>query len=675
VAKVYISTSACTVGLWGPKIRVGRGSVLDDSAMEDGRRERLSPARRLLEDILRRQELDRPNGQPIYKYRISQGEFDRGRQILDMSAAFLDRRNAPLCAVFALVTSEWYRREAKSLWRVWSHIGVVPDALTVSERNDVADVGLAWWGQSPKISRFSNRRRREFLLTLALNGGLPSALIVGETGNRVRRFFQGVMEDALSSGALPTYDELMDYAESRAGILPESYRDETIYELTAELIGHLHACRIKLPRGETQANPAGWLDIHDAGWRERLPIHLPEDVAACNRLFNNLLTVEPRARGSGIGLRRYLYRVSSGDWKQGFVALADGQLAFDALANFSEGRFRAYFSGSAGQLMSREFAQLYRSETESNGNFTVTSHSIGRVGLIGPVPFSEAITVNLLRDGKPIPAVCWPGGSPRVSKCVVLRPTEREDRLELLATGSVRSTLPFLFVLTSKDSTVSGHEGGGVNRIWNDDASALWQVEGMAVVETTAGERYRVQSAADTSDDRRLEFEQLFLPDLIFEDTSVVAVEAPLKLRQFDRHGSAAANGSTRIFKSGRPTDGRDEVSGVVTVQWQDDEGFIVDRARLLVLPRNFSLRGQIDNRGARVEWQDLPGWRVDARRRRRRRGDDGQDRTRLAVPLGWHEERLPTNPAHRSGRHVGQGATASNGETDRATGHQWDGP
>lgn len=557
--------------------------------------------------------MDRPNGQPIYRYRISQSEFDRGRQLLDMSATLLDRRNAPLCAIFALVTSEWYRREAKSLWRVWSHIGVVPCGLTVNERNAIADVGLAWWGQSPKISRFSNRRRREFLLTLALNGGLPSSLIVGDTGNRVRRFFEGVMEDALSSGASPTYDELIEYSENRAEVLPESYRDETVYELTAELIGHLHACRIKLPSGETQANPAGWLDVHDAGWRDHLPIHLPEDITACNRLFNNLLTVEPRARGTGIGLKRYLYRVSSGDWKQGFTALADGRLAFDALANFSEGRFRAYFSGSAGQLMSREFAQLYRSETEKNGSFTVTSQSTGRVGLVGPVPFSEAIAVSLLRDGKPIPAVCWPGGSPRVSNCIVLRPTDREDRLELVATGSVRSTLPFLFVLTSEDSTVSGHDGGAVNRIWNDDALALWQIEGMALVETPAAERYRVQSAADTSDDRRLEFEQLFLPDLVFEDTSLVAVEAPLRHRQLGRDVSVGANGTLRILKSGRPVDVRDAVSGFVTIQWQDDEGFIVDRARLLVLPRNFSLRGQIDNGGARVEWQDLPGWRIDA--------------------------------------------------------------
>nr|WP_247750508.1 STY4851/ECs_5259 family protein [Rhizobium sp. 16-449-1b] len=566
-----------------------------------------------MEDILNRNGLDRPNGQPIYRYRITQDEFDRGRELLEKSAALLDRRNAPLCAIFALVTSEWYRREANSLWRVWSHIGVVPSALTVTERNEVADAGLAWWGQSPKISRFSNRRRREFLLTLALNGGLPSALIVGETGNRVRRFFQDVMEDALSSGGLPTEEDLMEFASTRAEILPESYRDETIYELTAELIAHLHLCRSKLPRSETQANPAGWLDAHDIGWRERLPIYLPEDVAACNRLFNNLLSVEPRARGNGIGVRRYLYRTPSGDWKQGFIALADGKLAFDALAGFSEGRFRAYFTGSAGQLMSREFAQLYRSETEKNGSFTVTSQSTGRVGLVGPVAFSETIAVSLFRDGKPIPAVCWPGGSPRVSNCVVLRPTDREDRLEVLATGSVRSTLPLLFVLVSRDSSVLSHESGTISYIWNDDAQSLWQVEGMALIETNSGDRYRIQAASDTSDDRRLDFEQLFLPDLIFEDTSLIAVEAPLRLRQIGRSATADADGSVRILKAGRPVDARDDVVGVATVQWQDSEGFTVDRARLLVLPRQFAIRGEIDKGGARVEWKGLPGWQIDA--------------------------------------------------------------
>ncbi|CAN7386803.1 STY4851/ECs_5259 family protein [Pararhizobium sp. LjRoot235] len=589
------------------------GVVLKGNVLNGERRDRLSPARRLLDDILRRQALDRPNGQAIYRYRISQEEFDRGRTILENFAAMLDPANGPLCAVFAFVTSEWYRREAKSLWRVWSHIGVVPHALTVSDRNDIADAGLKWWGQAPKISRHSSRKRREFLLTLALNGGLPSALIVGETGNRVRRFFQGVMEDALSSAAVPTNDALMDYAESRAEILPDSYRDETIYELTAELIGHLRACKVKLPRDQHQANPAGWLDTHDFGWRERLPIHLPEDVGACNRLFNNLLTVEPRARGNGVGLRRYLYRVPSGDWKQGFIALADGQLAFDALASFSEGRFRAYFSGSAGQLISREFAQLYRSDTDKSGGFTVTSQSTGKVDLVGPVRFSETIAVNLLRDGKPIPAVCWPGGSPRTSNCVVLRPTDREDRLELLATGSVRSTLPFLFALTPQGSTVLAHEGSSVERVWKDSATTLWKIDGMALIETTAGERYRVQSAAETSDDRRLEFEKLFLPDLIFEDTSLVAVEAPLRPRQFGKDGDGGMNGAVRILKSGRPIDRRDDVLGVITVQWHDDEGFIIDRARVLVLPDNFRVGGQIDDGGARVGWSNLAGWKIDA--------------------------------------------------------------
>lgn len=590
------------------------GNVFNRDARENEGRQRVSPARRLLDEILDRWGLDRPDRRPIYRYRISHEEFSRGREILQKYGSLLDPGNQLLCAVFALVTAEWYRREATSLWRVWSHIGVVPDDLAVNERNDIADAGLRWWGQSPKISQQSNRKRREFLLTLAINGGLPSALIVGETGNRVRRFFEGVMEDTLASGAMPDVVDLIRFAENRSDALPESYRDETIYELTAELIGELVACRTKLPRDERQANPAGWLDVHDPDWRERLPIHLPDEASACNRLFNNLLTIEPRARGSAIGLRRQLSRTPSGDWQQGFVVQADGQLAFDALAGYSEGRFRAYFSGGAGHLMSREFAQLYRSETEKNGAFNVTARSIGRPGFIGPVPFTETVGVTLLRDGQSLPAVCWPGGGARVSSCFVLKATDRDDRLELIGTGSVRSALPILFVLTPTGTSVIGHQEGAVECIWQDARTTLWRIEGMALVETQTGDRYRVHAGSEETDERRLEFDLRFLPDLTFDDTSILAVEAPLRPRSVGvPTGSAAPQAFLRILKAGRQISNRETATGVVTVQWQDEEGFLIDRARLLVLPDGFTLTGQIEQLGARIKWRSLAGWRIEA--------------------------------------------------------------
>jgi len=581
---------------------------------EGGERLRRSPAKQFLDDVLDRHGLSQPDGRPIYKYRMEFDEFKRGRAILTQYAGFLDPDQRHLCAIFALVTSEWYRREAASLFRRWSDVGVVPQNLSVKERNEIAEAGLRWWGQAPKITRNGIGKRREFLLTLAINGGLPSALIIGETGNRVRRFFLGVMEDALATNAALDISEITPYAEKHAEGLPEGYRDETIYELTAELICELLACRGKLPSDQWQANPAGWLDIHEPDWRKRLPIHLPDDTSACNRLFNDLLTVEPRARGNGIGLKRQLVRSPSGNWQQGFVVLADGQLAFDALANYSEGRFRAYFSGTAGHLTSREFAHLYRSETEKSGSFNVTAHSVGQLGFIGPVPFTETVSVTLFRDGQSLPTTSWPGGSAKISSCYVLKPTSDAGRLELLGTGSVKSPIPVLFVLTASTNSVLGHEGGSAELIWQGLDTSLWRVEGMALVETVEGDRYRVHSGSDEADERRLDFNYCLLPQISMADSSVQTVEAPLHPRLLGLTGAGATQRQNlRFVQGGRQITERDVSSGIVIVYWYDEEGFLIDRAKLMVLPRHFEISGQIEKEGARISWKGLQGWAVTA--------------------------------------------------------------
>jgi hypothetical protein len=569
---------------------------------------KVSSTKRLLNDILHRCGLATPDGRPLYRYKVSSEEYLRGREILRKTSALLGPGNSNLCAVFALITAEWYRREASSLWRVWSDIGIVPLELSVAERGEIVQTGLDWWGLPLKISP----RGREFLLTLALNGGLPSALIVGETGNRVRRFFQAVMRDALETSAL-TSDFLSNCAEKHSQALPDSYRDETIYELTSELMSELAACRATLPPNQRQANPAGWLDAANPSWRDRLPIHLPDDTAACNRLFNDLLTIEPRAKAGGVGLRRLLRHEKSGTWKPGFLVQADGALAFDALKEYAEGRFRAYFSGTAGQLMSREFAQLYRSETNKSGTFEVISRAIGWQAFIGPVPFAETVAVTLSRDGQTLPAVCWPGGQSRNSNCYVLKPTADDDQLELIGTGSVRSPLPALYVLIPAASSVLGHQGGGAQRVWHDSQQALWRIEGMALVEMLSGERYRVHAGADKIDERRLDLNQSFMPDISIEDNSVLMAEAPLRPRMLGlQTGQDANQRPPRWTKSNREISNRDSFVGLVTIKWEDEEGFLIDRARVCVMPAGFALDGLIDRAGARIRWRSMPGWRIE---------------------------------------------------------------
>ncbi|PAQ12104.1 hypothetical protein CIT26_01665 [Mesorhizobium temperatum] len=470
----------------------------------------------------------------------------------------LDGSNRPLCAIFALVTAEWFRREADTLWRRWQDVGVVPEEVSKIERNEIARAGLDWWELKLIVNEGPRRTRNEYLMTLARNGGLPSTLLVGERANAVRSYFENVMADSLALGWPSSHADYLSIAIRHAEGLPTSYQEDSIFALAAELIAGLIECRRALPRDQLNNNPAGWLDAQAKGWRDRLPIHLPEDQAACSRLFNDLLTVAPKARGGGIGLRRLLAQHPGGKWIEGFVVQADGPLRFDALADEQEGRFRAYFAGGAARLTSREFALVYRSETDSKGKFEVTSQALGRPGFVGPLPFSDAIAVTLSREGNTLPAVCWPGGRTAASACHVLRQTEREDRLELIGTGSVRSTLENLFVWVSEGTRVLGHDDGVAELMWQHDSRALWRVEGMALVETGEGERYRVQAGASSDEERRLDLETIYLPSLSLDDGSIQPVAAPLLVRT---NGSAGTP-RLRILRDGREVHARQALEG-----------------------------------------------------------------------------------------------------------------
>lgn len=565
-----------------------------------------SPAERLLTEILERWTLQAPDGRPLYRYQVSDAHYLRAREIIADYSACLGKDNPNLCALFILVTAEWYRRAAQSLSRQWSDIGLLPDDIATDDRSEIARTGLKWWALPLKVWSYDVGKRRQFLFSIALNGGLPSSLVVGARANRVRRFFEGVMGFGLDAGGQVPVGDLARFAAAHADDLPRTYRDPVIFDLTAELIAGLVALRRTLPREHRQINPAGWLDHHAPGWRDRLPLYLPDDETACNRLFNTLLAVEPRPRGSSVGLTRMLGRDAAGAWQPGFVVHADGALALDGLAGETEGRFRAFFTGTAARLMSREFAHLYRSDTQKDGTFEITAQAVGRPGFIGPVSFSDPIQATLIRDGHSGLTFPWPQGQARPGACHVLKPTGSERWLDLVGTGSVRSPLPVLCVWVSRRTQVVAHDATVVTRLWQDGAHALWQVEGTAIVELPTGERYRVQTGAPEEDVRRLEVDAAFLPDVVLEDPDVLPVVAPFRPRS---QGGRATETGVQLLQNGRRL--ATALSGLVTAEWKDADGFLIDRVRVFVIPSELEVRGTITATGARIDWTAPPGWHL----------------------------------------------------------------
>lgn len=598
----------CVVGIQMSLVNAGGRS-------SSGAALRPSPVRQLLLDILSASDLDAPDARALFRYRVSDLQYKRGVEMLRRNLHFLDEDNAPMCALLVVVTAEWYRREASSLWRRWQDIGLVPDSTSVQERSGIVATGLRWWRLEVIVSKAGNVRRNEYLLTIALNGGLPSSMIVGENANRVRSYFESVMEDALELAGTSSGTRLIEIAAEHAEHLPPSYHEDIIYELTADLIGRLITYRAKLPEAVRDVNPVGWLDIAEPTWRDELPIWLPQDEAACNRLFNSLLALRPRAQTPGIGLSRLLERDSAGRWREGFEIFAEGRLDFPMLGGHGEGRFRALLTGNAARAMPREVAQLYQSKGDKGDRWVVTARSTLQRSFVGPVAFAESVKVTLLHDSKTLAPIEWPGGRPVPSVCHVLAEVPGRERLRVIGTGSVRSAAPSLFAWVPASAKVLGHDGGAARLTWQDKVKALWQIEGMAVVETSVGDRYRIQAGSkepDSTDERRLDFDNVFLSGLTFEDSDLLVVQAPLVVRQTGlTHGSA--RGEIRFSRGQRSVERDRQMAGVHNVRWLDSEGFVVDQARVIAMPDDFNLRGLVERDGARLSWSSLPGWAVQA--------------------------------------------------------------
>ena len=180
---------------------------------------RPSPTARLLAEITAAQGLDRPDGRPIYRYRISDDLYSRGRRLLlDWGRYGLEPQNRNLCAVLVMVVAEWYRREAATLSRRWRDASVLPPELTVADRGAVIETGLRWWGIELRTTGSQFQERREFLMTVALSGGLPSMLLVGGEANRVRSYFERVMEEALVKNPFVSKDLAYSVGWLSAGI-------------------------------------------------------------------------------------------------------------------------------------------------------------------------------------------------------------------------------------------------------------------------------------------------------------------------------------------------------------------------------------------------------------------------------------------------------------------------
>lgn len=214
-----------------------------------------------------------PDGRPLYAYKISDAEYAK----FFHEMILLDRQShvatTRLASIFCLYAAETFRREhTEGVWTwetVFRPLGMAaPPQVQIGEW---VDKGLNWWRRP--LLRSANGSR-EFLVTIACEGGLPLRLLQQENAH-LTQFFRLVLDSYYRTGQ-GDVDAAVLIARQHAPWLPRSLRHAAVFYLAGSLIAKISAWQ---PLVGEAADPIAALDAKLPDWRRDLPLRLDDQVA------------------------------------------------------------------------------------------------------------------------------------------------------------------------------------------------------------------------------------------------------------------------------------------------------------------------------------------------------------------------------------------------------------
>jgi hypothetical protein len=198
----------------------------------------MSIVRELLGKVLRATNLTEPDGRPLCQYRIDERTHAELRHTLRTGLAVSgtpDRTTgAALCLFIAEQFCEsyqggpWAWRDALDTLDYRGHYTALYEPLM--------DALEGFWKRP--LLRLAGQR--EFLVTLACEGGLPRWLLRDTRVVHFARYLRELME------ASERYRRsAANFAASTQGLLPRSLRNETVFEISARLVDAIVALRVR----------------------------------------------------------------------------------------------------------------------------------------------------------------------------------------------------------------------------------------------------------------------------------------------------------------------------------------------------------------------------------------------------------------------------------------------
>lgn len=219
-----------------------------------------SPFDSWLGEFLKKRDLERPDRRPLYRYRLSEGEFESLSELLrtkigeyrrnhfklaiggDRSLTFIFENFPGFPALFVLYAAEWWRQfyDGKYSWGpILESLETQENEWHTSSRGKGIQQGFAYWG----IPVERGHSRSLYLSTIARQAGLPMRLLASARGQIGSLFQRVLLELAGEDESLWTGESLRVRVERHSHYLPRVYRDESIFQLLADVIGSLLSLR------------------------------------------------------------------------------------------------------------------------------------------------------------------------------------------------------------------------------------------------------------------------------------------------------------------------------------------------------------------------------------------------------------------------------------------------
>ncbi|WP_422017658.1 STY4851/ECs_5259 family protein [Reyranella sp.] len=579
-----------------------------------------------LHAFLAARKLTRPDERPLHRYRMADSEYDQAKRILGRLASTgrllePDRRSG---ALFVAYCAEWFRRESDSTLLRWDDLA--PDhfpSVPYGSKQAATSAGLEYWRRPLRKSG----NVREFLLTVALEGGFPVRVLAEGARGWLKEYLRAIMRRAVA-WRVDAAEEILAIAEEERGRMRKSYQHDDFVALCSELATSLLALRRKAEAESTAGvRNSALLDAKHPGWRDELPIYVP---AADEALVAELLTglLDEKMTGlttEGVEIRRYLVK-RDGEWRSAIQLLANGEVPLAKLPGLpATSRARATATGELANHLAGEVA-LFEPPFGEQRRWRVRPYT-RTAKLMTNFPFTAPVTTTL---SSPDCAPCswvWPRGDALRSDVLVFAldegSTPNEPLLRFLRAGSVNAPAKTLYVLVPHDWTIDPAADGAVVEVEHIPSLGRNLAHVIATTYFRSGEdeavRFRVEPASDERE-HELQLSSLVPAGFLLANDDWELVASPVRpLINEGKKQRPPRAGELFVRRPGgkwNALSGPLVGAGLMELSWRDPLSYIqIEKRQLALVPSEAGIVGTMKSAlSGIISLQGLPGWTAAVR-------------------------------------------------------------